>query len=281
MKNDFLRRLADYARRIPEPDNLFSGRVVDPAFRLPDNILIFYHDFSTPLPNAHGRHTLVIPFSPMIYFIDGRRIVLAPGDLLYVPPYAVRFMHPDSAGYRRLFITFDLSGPQKYLPPSGAFPFTPKSEAALRRFLRQYETAGPEHAAFALMDLLLLQCGRPPEKISGKPLPAAVAKVIELVDTDLARIGGIKDLAERAGLSESHLRQLFRRYAGLSLGRFILGKKLDYAKYQLACSEKRIAEIAAGCGFANIYVFSAFFRRNTGESPLRFRKAHVRTNSSA
>ena len=55
MKNDFLRRLADYARRIPEPDNLFSGRVVDPAFRLPDNILIFYHDFSTPLPNAHGR----------------------------------------------------------------------------------------------------------------------------------------------------------------------------------------------------------------------------------
>lgn len=281
MKNDFFRELSDYAQRIPEPENLFSGRVVDPAFRLPDNILIFYHDFSTPLPNAHGRHTLVIPFNPMTYFIDGRRIELAPGDLLYIPPYAVRFMHPDSAGYRRLFITFELSGPQNYLPPAGAFTFTPRSETALKHFLEQYASAGPEHAAFALMDLLLLQCGRPPEKTSGNPLPAAVEKVIELVDAHLSESGGIKDLAERAGLSESHLRQLFRRYAGLSLGRFILGKRLDYAKYHLACSEKRIAEIAEGCGFANIYVFSAFFRRNTGESPLRFRKAHARSGVRA
>ena len=59
---------------------------------------------------------------------------------------------------------------------------------------------------------------------------------------------------------------------GISIGKFIAGKKVDFARYALRCTNMSVAEIAEEAGFANIYVFSTFFKRHTGVSPLRFRQ---------
>ena len=108
--------------------------------------------------------------------------------------------------------------------------------------------------------------------MSESGLPENLLRVIELIETSLSAVPDIAPLAVRAGLSESHLRALFRRYMGISIGKFISGKKIDYARFALSSSDLSIAEIAEGAGFANIYVFSTFFKRNTGISPARFRK---------
>ena len=272
MKNDFFENLLTYARKVNEPENLFSGRRIGPNFELPDNILVFFHDYTAPLPNAHGRHTLVIPFDNMTYYMECRKIELYPGCLLYVPPYAVRFLHPNSSGYRRLFITFDLKGTPDYLPPPEIMEFTDEMEKRLNCFLERYQTGNPESASMALAEFLFMRNFKKENISSSRILPEAVEKAVELIETHLSEIGGIKQIALKTGLSESHLRQLFRKSIGCSLGQFIAEKKLDFAKYSLACTKKRIAEIAEECGFANIYVFSAFFRRNTGIPPLRYRK---------
>ena len=50
---------------LEEPENLYEGVRLPPSFALPDNILLFYHDFCAPAPTAHRRYTLVFPLASM------------------------------------------------------------------------------------------------------------------------------------------------------------------------------------------------------------------------
>ena len=53
---------------------------------------------------------------------------------------------------------------------------------------------------------------------------------------------------------------------------FISQKKMDYARYYILNSNMSVADIAQNSGFVNVNVFSVFFKRNAGVSPLYFRK---------
>ena len=277
MKNDDILFLKNYVRTVQEPENLFSGKRLAPGFALPDNILIFFHDFTSPAPDAHGRHTLVFPLEKMIYFVERQRIELVPGMMLYVPPFALRFLHPDSNGYGRFFITFEVKGEQPYLPEPGGFDLTDSNWQSLRVFLDEFNSGSAVNASLALMNFLDGQRTIRHDAVSESDLPENLLRVIEQIETSLSDVPDISPLASKAGLSESHLRALFRKHMGVSIGKFITGKKIDFARYALTSSDMSIAEIAEAAGFNNIYVFSTFFKRNTGLSPLRFRKEMSKT----
>lgn len=276
MQEDFA-FLDQYARKLAEPDNLFSGLHLPENFSLPDNILVFFHDYTALAPNAHGRHTLVIPLDRMTYYLGRSRIELAPGVLLYVPPFVMRFLHPDSPGYRRLFITFEVALPQKYLPQAGLFFLNDAALPPLKKFLGHYRQSAPAHSAFSLMELLQHLESAEQTVPEAKLLPESIERAILFIENDLSKTGGIADAARAAGLSESRLRTLFRESVGLPLGKFIIAKKLDLAKYLLLNSRCSAAKIARQCGFANIFVFSTFFKRHTGLPPLRFRRQGTET----
>ena len=226
------------------------------------------------MPDSHGRHTLVIPLDHMTYFVERKKIELDPGLFLYIPPYAVRFLHPDSPGYRRIFITFDIKGNQPYLPKLGAYELAENSEM-LHNFLHEYMSASIEAASIALMKFLSSQKSAYSNALSESELPEMIVQVISRIESQISKVYCIKSLSDSLGISESHLRALFRRHMGVSIGRFIAKKKMDYARYSLLNSNISIADIAKNSGFANVYVFSAFFKRNTGLSPLRFRQRKI------
>jgi len=273
MKNDDLIRLKGYASEIREPENLFSGKRLPKKFALPDNILVFFHDFTAPSPNAHGRYTLVVPLDRMTYYVERMRLELEPGTVLLIPPHAMRYLHPGSPGYRRLFLTFELPGPQEYLP--GDVPSRPKPGAwrELWTFLDGYRNDSPEECAWKLFRLLReLRSGPGTAPESAAVLPLPVAKAIEFMETHLGEPIGMTDVAECAGLSESHLRALFRQHTGIAPGQYLLRRRFEAAKHRLLHTDLGIAEIAERCGFANVFVFSGFFRKHAGIPPLRFRK---------
>ena len=268
---DNLAALLEYAQTLREPENLFSGRQLPPDFAPPDNMLVFFHDFIAAAPTAHGRHTLVIPFAPMSYYLGGQKLELEPRGVLYVPPYETRFLHPRSPGFRRLFITFDGPPDQKYLPAPGFYRDIAHGYDLLNDFLEAYEHGSQEAASCRLLCFLeRISEGTAAAKV-GPRLPACVEKTLAIVESDLSVPLDVKSLAQKTGLSEGRLRTLFREHVGISLGRFIAGKKLDYARYCLLNTERSLADIAAGCGFANVFVFSSFFKRETGTPPMRFR----------
>ena len=279
MENDVLSHLLQIAEKLPEPQNLFSGKRLKEHFKLPDNILIFFHNFFAPVPNSHGRCTLVFPFDPMIYYVNSQRIDMSPGSVLFVPPYAVRFLHPGSQGARRFFITFDDPGKQSYLPEAGSSKITTDAWETLQRFLLLYREGDPGKSDLLSVELMIFL-----KKFRKNPLldtdtrhqlSEAVEKTIEFIESHLDSPVTLKDIAKAASLSESHLRFLFRKEMNISLGRFLATKRLDAAKYRLLQSDLTLGEIAASCGFNNVYVFSTFFKKNTGISPIRFRKSHL------
>ena len=215
----------------------------------------------------------MLPLDKMTYFVERRRIELTPGLCLYIQPYAVRFLHPDSPGYRRLFITFDTKGTQPYLPQAGVYELA-ESSARLHSFLREYMSEPIESASIALMNFLSSLKSVYSRAISESELPERIAQAISLIESQLSEVYCIKSLSDSVGISESRLRALFRQHMGVSIGRFIAEKKMDYARYSLLNSDASIADIAKNSGFANVYVFSAFFKRNAGLSPLRFRQSN-------
>ena len=263
--------LLEYARALHEPENLFAGRQLARDFSPPDSILVFFHDFTASAPNSHGRHTLVIPFDAMTYYLGGMRLDLEPGGVLYVPPYETRFLHPGSAGFRRLFITFDGDPGQKYLPEPGYYTPGERVRGLLNDFLAAYKKGTAEETACRLLCFLEQLSEGAAAARPGARLPPGVEKTLARIESDLSVPLDIKSLAENAGLSEGRLRTLFREHVGISLGRFVAGKKLDYARYCLLNTEMPLADIAAGCGFANVFVFGSFFKRETGTPPFRFR----------
>ncbi|MBR2434500.1 MAG: helix-turn-helix transcriptional regulator [Lentisphaeria bacterium] len=268
--SDFLKR---YVRQLREPEDLFSGKRLPESFALPDNILVFFHSFTSPAPNSHGRCTVVLPFDRMTYFVDRQRYFLSPGTVLFVPPYAVRFLHPESDGYRRLFITFDDPGRQPYLPAAGQAEIDVPGWERLEQLLTAYDNGTAEDLSFLLMDFLRgLHTAFHDRKESDHTLPEPLERSIAFIEMNMSHVIGIKDIAEHVGLSESHLRSLFRTEMNISLGKFIARKRLDAAQYRLLHSDESLTEIAAACGFSNIFVFSAFFKRHTGIPPLRYRQ---------
>ncbi|TDI11843.1 MAG: AraC family transcriptional regulator, partial [Acidobacteria bacterium] len=79
-------------------------------------------------------------------------------------------------------------------------------------------------------------------------------------------------LARTAGVHRVHLWRSFHRYYGVTPGKFLRMKRLDYALAGLAESSLPIAEIALESGFADQSHLTRVFGRRFGVSPARYRR---------
>ena len=79
-------------------------------------------------------------------------------------------------------------------------------------------------------------------------------------------------LAAQMNLSYDYFQHRFRQCLGLSPQQYLLRCRLDAAKARLAGTEDSCTEIAYRCGFSNCSQFSMLFRRETGMTPLQYRK---------
>jgi len=113
------------------------------------------------------------------------------------------------------------------------------------------------------------------------PVPAPVKQpsTTEVVSKALSLIKqhegivSVADLADRLYVSKDYLRHLFREHTSRSPIRHIINTRIAKAKDLLANSNLPIRQVAARCGFENIYYFSRLFKKETRRSPSRYRKA--------
>ena len=82
----------------------------------------------------------------------------------------------------------------------------------------------------------------------------------------------ISFLAERAGVSSTKLKQVYRRVYGTSLFAHIRREKMLFAAHELASANTRIIDIAEACGYDNASKFSAAFRSVLGCTPSEYRR---------
>lgn len=85
----------------------------------------------------------------------------------------------------------------------------------------------------------------------------------------------VADVAGQTGKSVSSITKRFKREMGVSLVDYINSCKLETAKGLLTYSEKSLAEISSYLCFSNQSYFQNLFKKNTGITPLQYRKQSI------
>ncbi len=103
-------------------------------------------------------------------------------------------------------------------------------------------------------------------------LPDPIKQVLIRLHTETSCRHDMDELAGTVNFSRSHLDREFKRYMGVSLGKYIRSLGIDRAKHCLRDTSESITSIAEKLGFESIHKFSLFFKRHTGMSPHDYRK---------
>jgi len=157
----------------------------------------------------------------------------------------------------------------------------PQIAALLRSMAAEIATgcpAGPlyaESVSMALAAYLSGRYGRPSEAqkaISGGFSRQQRARVIDYIEANIDRQIRLLDLANLVGLSPRHAFRLFRESFGRTPHRYVTDLRLARARELLAVTRLPVVDVALSLGFGSQSHFSDMFRKETGETPLRYRQ---------
>ena len=86
----------------------------------------------------------------------------------------------------------------------------------------------------------------------------------------------VRELAQRAGLSEPAFKARFKREVGIPPIDYVLRKKIDHARLMLQSGEHTVTDVAMRLGFSTAQYFATVFRRYTGQAPSQLRRPVLR-----
>ena len=94
----------------------------------------------------------------------------------------------------------------------------------------------------------------------------------QLIEENYTKQIAVPDYAKLLDVTESRLKDMCRRFSGLSPKRLIFERVVTEAKRQLLYTDNSISTIALNLGFADPSYFARFFIRNVGLSPSQWQK---------
>ncbi len=100
-----------------------------------------------------------------------------------------------------------------------------------------------------------------------------IDKALHIIRENEGRVS-LDDISDTLYISKDYLRHLVRKSTGQSPLRHIISSRMEKAKRLLETTDKSVGDVAAECGFNDIYYFSRFFKRNAKLPPAAYRKKH-------
>ena len=125
--------------------------------------------------------------------------------------------------------------------------------------------------------LRILCCGilyaavRPPETKPSSPAKI-MDEAVKWLGNHLTEKVSVDRLAAYMGYSRARLFTLFKEHTGLSPNNYLMRLRIGRAKELLSNGSSSVKDVAASCGFPDDKYFCRLFRRQTGMSPLAFRR---------
>lgn len=276
------------------PVDLFSGAKQASAL-LAENVVIFKRTSAGMLKphgithNYHHRFELVVPLQTAgRIHVDGVGYTLAPGQTFLIFPHQFHhYLEIESDEIVWLFITFELARPElvsglrnspRRIGSAAADVLTALVENHLRA------QPGPERGFQVIVgvsELLrsLLKAAPADCKVRRDddevdPRGAILQSINRYVGAHINQPLTIADLAKHTGYSISHLRAVFRKELGVSLGGYLRDSRLSLAAAMLTDPERgNIQSIAEACGFVSIFAFSRAFKSAMGVSPSAYSRS--------
>lgn len=101
-----------------------------------------------------------------------------------------------------------------------------------------------------------------------------ITKVLNHIRTHICEKPNIDVLADISCLSKDHLIRLFKKEIKITPLFYINKKKIEYAQLKLVTENVPVKEIAYQLGFDDQSYFNRLFRKMTGYTPMKYRKAY-------
>lgn len=111
-------------------------------------------------------------------------------------------------------------------------------------------------------------------EISEKVVNIKIQTAIGFINSNYRKTFSASDVAEFCGLSVSRFVHLFKEECGIGFADFLRVRRIDEAKKILEAADMKIYDVASRCGFSGQCYFGLVFRKQTGMSPLRYRKKY-------
>ncbi len=108
------------------------------------------------------------------------------------------------------------------------------------------------------------------EKLVDRAKRAIEQSIREEADPEAVRIGAI---AARLGVSAGHLSRSFRKVAGVTFERFLMMRRIEFAKQLLLDPFNNVSTVSERCGFSDATYFSRVFRALAGMPPSVYAQA--------
>jgi AraC family transcriptional regulator len=112
---------------------------------------------------------------------------------------------------------------------------------------------------------------RQPEKSLSLDL-TRLQRVLDYIEASLGADIRLEELAAQACLSPFHFSRLFREATGLSPHRYVVDRRVQAARQELARSNLPLVEIALQFGFGSQANFTRVFRKATSLTPGQYRE---------
>ena len=226
-----------------------------------------------------------------IAMIDGKRHMLPPGTMLYTPPDKWQIIRPTPSGWIDNWICIDipdvreknlaalsLGTEPRILRPENPGEFA-KLYESVGRSLTSNTLEGRLDAAADAYKLLILAIKTANSENSPHVTTAesrVVFSVTSFIDDHLSEPLPLDRLCEACGkVSRQYLCRVFKKQTGMTLGDYILSRRLVKAKDLLAHTRLSVSEIAAQSGFGSESYFHRCWKRTETDPPTKYRRIHT------
>ncbi|MCM1174443.1 MAG: AraC family transcriptional regulator [Blautia sp.] len=242
-------------------------------------------------------------FYGISYMISGERLIYSPestaiaqaGDIIFIPKYVyLRSSYIADVPYEHILIKFTDSivndlfqtiGTDNYnmLCAEHVVHLEKNTQDDVLAILHDMEKEWNCYNKYSelllkgLLNKLIILCLR--ERIIGginaarlEKKHGCLADAITYIETHLRESPSLDETARWANISSSYLSKLFISHLKTSFSDFVINEKITFAQKLLADSELSMTEIADEAGFSSHSYFSDSFKRNTGMTPMQFRR---------
>jgi len=211
--------------------------------------------------------------------VEGRSLLLKPGEALWTAPALRRSPRAASARGRYLNVTFD--SPWPALGTNGGEKIT-LTVAALAEAKTCADLAGAdEHAQAAGFHALCYHLLGPEAFARSRATPSRpkrsrdglwlVNHLEQFMKANAGHRLGIDDMGSLVNASRATLVRLFRQHRSLSPAACFRRIRLEHARHLLRTTPLSITEIALETGFSSSQHFATAFRQYFGHSPSAWR----------
>lgn len=228
---------------------------------------------------VNGRHSDAFVFisegSCIYKFNDGTEFTVNRGDILYLANQAVYSMHIQSANYKFIFcdFEFDCSSDRK------SNVYTPQNisdtENLFIKLLKCFTAPSPSSFtnAVSLIYSIYSAILKTSETAANTYTKSKIYKTKMYIDANFQNnLLSIGHLAERANISEVHLRKLFNAQYGVSPLDYIISMRIKKAKELMKYDFLTVEDCALQSGFSSVQYFCRIFKKKTGMTPSEYKK---------